>query len=209
MMMLVASTAPDRPAARAKGTVRPSDMPITMSRTVSEAVKCLSTCGVCGMATSCLLKGPGGPSLLPPLQKLLEDHGAVPLLVPGGVDESDGPLVGDVPEQGQHVAPALPLRPIPLAEMRPPGRVVAVPLAQFCAGGEGLQPEVDPRLLLAHATGPQPLHQDPQAVVLRRRFVSPLQLNHAWFSTPRTRPPENVPGQGRSQVRGYSTRLPT
>src|SRR5262245_3088572 len=58
MMMVVASTAPDNPAARAKGTVRPSDMPITMSRTVSEAVKCLSTCGVCGMATSCLLKGP-------------------------------------------------------------------------------------------------------------------------------------------------------
>jgi hypothetical protein len=49
MMMLVASTAPDSPAASAKGTVRPSDMPITMSRTVSEAVKCLSTCGVWGM----------------------------------------------------------------------------------------------------------------------------------------------------------------
>jgi hypothetical protein len=29
--------------------VRPSDIPITMSRTVSEAVKCFSTCGVCGM----------------------------------------------------------------------------------------------------------------------------------------------------------------
>ena len=37
-----------------------------------------------------------------------------------------------------------------------------------------------------------------EAVVLRRRFVSPIQLNHAWFSTPRTRPLENVPGQGRS-----------
>jgi FrmR/RcnR family transcriptional regulator, repressor of frmRAB operon len=58
MMMAVASTAPDKPAARAKGTVRPSDMPITMSRTVSEAVKCFSTCGVCGIETSCLLKGP-------------------------------------------------------------------------------------------------------------------------------------------------------
>ena len=90
MMMLVASTAPDRPAARAKGTVRPSDMPITMSRTVAEAVKCLSTCGVCGMATSCLLKGPGGPSLLAPLQKVLQGHGAIPLLVAGSVDEGEG-----------------------------------------------------------------------------------------------------------------------
>src|SRR2546428_8874392 len=48
MMMGVDSTAPDRPAASAKGTVSPSDMPITMSRMVSEAVKCFSTCGVWG-----------------------------------------------------------------------------------------------------------------------------------------------------------------
>jgi hypothetical protein len=33
------ATAPDSPAASANGTVRPSDMPITMSRTVSDAVK--------------------------------------------------------------------------------------------------------------------------------------------------------------------------
>src|SRR5580704_16162361 len=51
MMMLVASTctAPDRPAASAKGTVRPSAMPMTISRTVSDAVKCFSTCGVTGI----------------------------------------------------------------------------------------------------------------------------------------------------------------
>src|SRR5207244_12076388 len=48
MMTRVDSTAPDRPAARAKGTVSPSDIPITMSRIVSEAVKCFSTCGVWG-----------------------------------------------------------------------------------------------------------------------------------------------------------------
>src|SRR5262249_37564287 len=176
--------APDRPAARAKGTVRPSDMPITRSRTVSEAVKCFSTCGVCGIETSCLLKGPGGPSLLAPLQKLLQGHRAIPLLVTGGVDEGDGPLLGDVPEQRQHVALAFLFGPIALAELRPPGRVVAVPLAQLGAGGEGLQPEVDPRLLLAHATRPQPLDQNPQAVVLRRRFVSSLQLYHLRNSLP-------------------------
>src|SRR4051812_37212127 len=38
-------TAPARPAARANGTVKPSDMPMTTSRTVSEPVKCCSTCG--------------------------------------------------------------------------------------------------------------------------------------------------------------------
>jgi hypothetical protein len=42
-------TTPERPAARAKGTVKPSDMPMTMSRIVSEDVKCFSTCGVCGI----------------------------------------------------------------------------------------------------------------------------------------------------------------
>ena len=36
------------PRARAKGTVKPSAIPITTSRTDSEPVKCLSTCGVAG-----------------------------------------------------------------------------------------------------------------------------------------------------------------
>src|SRR5580765_2089566 len=44
------ATAPDSPAASANGTVRPSDIPMTTSRTVSPAVKCRSTCGVCGIA---------------------------------------------------------------------------------------------------------------------------------------------------------------
>src|ERR1700690_787764 len=37
-------TAPESPAANAKGTVRPSDMPMTTSRTKLPAVKCFSTC---------------------------------------------------------------------------------------------------------------------------------------------------------------------
>src|ERR1700733_6082972 len=36
-------TAPDRPAAKAKGTVRPSDIPMTMSRTKAVEAKCVST----------------------------------------------------------------------------------------------------------------------------------------------------------------------
>src|SRR5579884_489094 len=51
-MIAAELTAPDRPAASAKGTVSPSDMPMTISRTVSPAVKCCSTCGVCGMHLS-------------------------------------------------------------------------------------------------------------------------------------------------------------
>jgi len=50
-MMPVEATAPVSPAASAKGTVNPSDIPMTMSLTTSLAVKCLSIWGVCGIAT--------------------------------------------------------------------------------------------------------------------------------------------------------------
>src|SRR5580704_9252571 len=48
-MIAVEDTAPERPAARAKGTVSPSAMPMTMSRTRAEAEKCFSRCGAVGM----------------------------------------------------------------------------------------------------------------------------------------------------------------
>src|SRR5258708_739479 len=48
-MIRVVVSAPDNPAASANGTVSPSAIPITISRTNSDAVKCFSTCGVCGI----------------------------------------------------------------------------------------------------------------------------------------------------------------
>src|ERR1700730_8262188 len=48
-MIRVVVSAPERPAASANGTVSPSAIPITMSRTNAEAVKCFSTCSVCGI----------------------------------------------------------------------------------------------------------------------------------------------------------------
>src|SRR5437899_5388821 len=48
-MMPAFCTAPLRPAARAKGTVSPSAIPITTSRTTALAVKWRSIWGVCGM----------------------------------------------------------------------------------------------------------------------------------------------------------------
>src|SRR5512135_213802 len=50
--MAVECAIPDSPAASAKGTVSPSDIPITISLMVSEPVKCFSTCGVCGILLS-------------------------------------------------------------------------------------------------------------------------------------------------------------
>src|SRR5579884_3276297 len=49
MMIAVEETAPESPAASAKGTVRPSAMPMTISRTRAGARKCFSTWGVAGM----------------------------------------------------------------------------------------------------------------------------------------------------------------
>src|SRR5881396_312128 len=63
----VESTAPETPAASAKGTVRPSDIPITTSLTIALAVKWCSTCGVSGMAPHILMIGAGGGFLLVPL----------------------------------------------------------------------------------------------------------------------------------------------
>src|ERR1700740_2198163 len=50
--MPVDATAPVNPAASAKGTVNPSDIPITMSRTAAVAVKCFSTCSTDGILDS-------------------------------------------------------------------------------------------------------------------------------------------------------------
>ena len=51
-MMLVFDTAAESPAASANGTVRPSAIPITTSRTDSDAAKCFSMWGVVGMVVA-------------------------------------------------------------------------------------------------------------------------------------------------------------
>src|ERR1700681_3630439 len=79
------ATAPDKPAARAKGTVKPSDMPMTTSRTFSPDVKCFSTCGVDGISSS--------PSLEP--RQMHQDERDRPW---DGLDEQDFPVGGDGPE---------------------------------------------------------------------------------------------------------------
>src|SRR5438093_13439540 len=56
-MMRVVSTAPDKPAASANGTVRPSAMPMTMSRTVAVPVKWRSMWGICGIRVSDRYRG--------------------------------------------------------------------------------------------------------------------------------------------------------
>src|ERR1043166_3410857 len=52
-MIDACDTAPESPAASATGTVRPSAMPMTTSRTISLAVKWLSMCRVSGIRALC------------------------------------------------------------------------------------------------------------------------------------------------------------
>src|SRR6266446_328330 len=109
MMTRVDSTAPDRPAARAKGTVSPSDIPITMSRIVSEAVKCFSTCGVWG--TGDLRLGAGNAPAAPRTGSwicyggtLALDHAVGAELVdlgPRDAQETGQDLVGVLAEEGR------------------------------------------------------------------------------------------------------------
>jgi hypothetical protein len=67
-MTFVEETAAARPAANANGTVRPSAIPITTSRTISVAVKCFSMWGVAGMGVSSAVKILGQPGNKPEKQ---------------------------------------------------------------------------------------------------------------------------------------------
>src|SRR5216684_4101749 len=58
------ATAPVRPAASANGTVSPSDIPMTTSRSESLPWKWRSTCGVCGMRPLALRGGAGAGLVL-------------------------------------------------------------------------------------------------------------------------------------------------
>src|SRR5438128_1484224 len=72
--MAVESMTPETPAARANGTVRPSAMPITMSRTIALAVKWCSTCGVSGMVPHILTMSTAAsryPLAMPPEATIL------------------------------------------------------------------------------------------------------------------------------------------
>src|SRR5580704_5022104 len=82
-MMRVAATAPERPAARANGTVSPSAMPITTSRTNSEAVKCDSMCWAWGIAPSLCQPGAQAFEIAEKVQKHRLKSGA---LVETGVE---------------------------------------------------------------------------------------------------------------------------
>src|SRR4051812_30842636 len=113
--------------------------------------------------------------LLPAVENELEDDGTVVRLVPGGVDERDRPGADFLLQVAEEIALLVEFRPVPPAELVPLGRVVPEPLAEFRAGGDLLEPQVDRRLLIADPSGPEPLNQDAQSILLGWRLIGPLQ----------------------------------
>jgi len=73
-------------------------------------------------------------------------------------------------------AVGLELGAIAPTEFTPPFRFVTEPCAQFRAGRDFLEPDGQGSGLFAHAARPEPVDQDPQAILLGRQFVDPLYL---------------------------------
>src|SRR5579863_5796363 len=102
-MIQVFGTAPESPAASANGTVKPSDMPMTTSRTNSLAVKCRSMWAVWGIAIS----SPEGPS--PPLAASAAGVALEPVVEVIVPAPRPGPGARDEIRRDERPAPALDL----------------------------------------------------------------------------------------------------
>lgn len=87
-------------------------------------------------------------------ESLFQGDGTVVLFVAGGVDEGDIAFAAAVLQQSEQVRVAFQLVPVAAAEFFPFLRIVSEPLAQFGAGGEALEPEVDFGILLLDAARP-------------------------------------------------------
>jgi hypothetical protein len=99
------------------------------------------------------------------LKKLLECQGAVVFLIVRSVDKGDGALLDLLPQESDRRWTGVQFFPVALDELLPLCRVMAEPLAQPRGGRHVLQPQVQRRFLLSHASGPESLYQDSQAVI--------------------------------------------
>src|SRR4051794_38996228 len=107
-------------------------------------------------------------------QVLPQGEGAVMLLVPRGVDESDRALTDPPSEFGDCVLVLFEFGPVALLELHPFGRLVAEPTAKLRAGGDILQPHVHGGSLLAQTARPESFYQDSQSISARGLLVSPF-----------------------------------
>ena len=83
------------------------------------------------------------------IQIVLEEEGTVVLFVLGGVDKSDRPGSGSLPQVVDQINVLIEFCPIPFGKLVPLARVMSEPTAQPGAGGYLFRPVVDRRLLLA------------------------------------------------------------
>src|SRR5271165_6901761 len=88
MIAVVAAAEPDNPAASAKGTVSPSDMPITTSRTASVDLRWYSLCGWWAIDYR-ITKPPHGPGNAVPARCAAPAPGCA---VSAGTEGGDPPI---------------------------------------------------------------------------------------------------------------------
>jgi len=104
------------------------------------------------------------------------------LLIPGCIDQGEGPLLEQLPQLFDSRGILFQLCPISSLEFVPFLEVVGVPLPQRGAGRCLLQPQVEVSALLGNAARPQPFHQDAGSVRSRGRFVNTFRLDHILLS---------------------------
>src|SRR5947209_7084881 len=96
-----------------------------------------------------------------PDEVLAEDYRLVVLGVLRPVEQRDVALLRGLHQRAPRLRPGVEFGGVPAAELLPPLRVVAEPAAQLVAGGDILEPAVEPEPLLVHPARPQPVDEEP------------------------------------------------
>lgn len=108
------------------------------------------------------------------VQPFLQNDGVVALLVLRGEEQRDRPVSGYGAREVLGGGIRVQLLHVPRAEPIEPLRVVVEPFPEVSGWRDVLRPHPQGEPLLGYASGPQAVHQDAEAVVLRRLRIGPL-----------------------------------
>src|SRR5579872_5130669 len=111
-------------------------------------------------------------------ENLFQDQRLVVLFIARAIHKGDRMRFAFLLEQLEGVFFLAELLPVAALELPPPGGVVAKPFSQLRARGHIFQPQVHRRMLFSETARPQPVDQNPQAILSGRLFVNSFQLDH-------------------------------
>jgi predicted ArsR family transcriptional regulator len=111
-----------------------------------------------------------------------QHRGLADVDVPGGRQQRHRPRgrAGTQPRERRMRPRRLEFRDVAAAELGKPGRVVAVPGAQFRRRRDILRPLIEPGGVLAKPARPDPVDQHPGTVVGGRRVIDPADPDARW-----------------------------